>query len=472
LSFADIVGQTTVVSALEKSLATGSLHHAYLFSGARGTGKTSVARILAHAANDFKYELETIHPDIIEIDAASNTGVDNIRELIERAALSPTAGRYKVYIIDEVHMLSKSAFNALLKTLEEPPASVIFILATTDPEKVPMTILSRVQHLKFGLASTEVISQHLRGVADKEKIKIADSALEFLAESSGGSFRDAMSLLEQAYVVCGGKTEIKREALEKAFGAPSNEMLTELLRNFVTGGKEQVAQLLERGIDNKKSFIEGLARQILRAPTVETLALLDDLINTLKNPAIDPNLQIRLVFLKHLTASPFAATTIETGAALKSDIAASAPLVYPEPGQQAEISVHEPKIAKSAPASELEPKEVTPEAEEIEIIDGKGLGWPEALEEIKRSDIGLWAVLAKRQVKVSSKAVLVYAEKPLWADKLEKADNFAKISRLIAPKALRITLDKAPPSEEAKKVSAKLGMDASELREVEVPDGI
>ena len=142
-TLSEVVGQEQITSVLEKAIKNGKIAHAYLFIGPRGTGKTSVARILAHQINDFDYELEDDYLDIIEIDAASNTGVDNIRDLRERAIIAPTKGKYKVYIIDEVHMLSKSAFNALLKTLEEPPEHVIFIMATTDAHKVPVTITSR-----------------------------------------------------------------------------------------------------------------------------------------------------------------------------------------------------------------------------------------------------------------------------------------------------------------------------------------
>jgi len=445
-----VVGQEAVVSVLKKSLTEGKLHHAYLFSGARGTGKTSVARILAHKANDFKYELEAVHPDIIEIDAASNTGVDNIRELIERAALAPTSGKHKIYIIDEVHMLSKSAFNALLKTLEEPPSAVIFILATTDPEKVPLTILSRVQHLKFKLAEVMVLVRHLRNVANQEKLKISDEALTFLAESSGGSFRDALSLLEQAQAVCGGKTEITREALETAFGVPSGESMSELVQAFSQGDADAVMRILDRGIDNKKAFIEGLTRQILKTPTAETLGLLNDLISTLRNPAIDLVLQIRVAFLGRMPLEPPSVKT-------------EAVKVIP--------TTQEPKVelvAKPEPTTTPEPAE----PEVAEVTNGESLSWEEVLMEVKRSDIGLWAVLAKRRTEVSDKEVLVYAEKQLWADKLEKPEAFRKLSRLIAPRKLRISLEKAPPSAEALKVSAKIGVDVSELKEVEVPDGI
>ena len=168
LELADVVGQKQVVEPLMNSLKAGKVGHAYLFIGPRGTGKTSVARIFAHEVNNFKYELEDDYVDIIEIDGASNRGIDNIRELREKAAIAPTKGKYKIYIIDEVHMLTKEAFNALLKTLEEPPAHVIFIMATTDAHRVPVTITSRAQTYTFKLANNKVMFDYLRKVADQE----------------------------------------------------------------------------------------------------------------------------------------------------------------------------------------------------------------------------------------------------------------------------------------------------------------
>lgn len=211
--FADVIGQQHIVTTLQNAITADRIAHAYLFTGPRGTGKTSLARIFAVAVNatradgtpmpdDVRDRLATGQSlDIIEIDAASHTGVDNIRSLRETVALAPSEARYKVYIIDEVHMLSTGAFNALLKTLEEPPAHVIFILATTDVHKVPATILSRCQQFDFVRFPVRDIVRKLTTIAKKEKVKIAPEALEMIALAADGGMRDAESLLAQIFAL-------------------------------------------------------------------------------------------------------------------------------------------------------------------------------------------------------------------------------------------------------------------------------
>ena len=218
LTLSDVVGQEQVTEPLVNSLAANRVAHAYLFVGPRGCGKTSVARILAHEVNGFSYTLEDDYVDIVEIDGASNRGIDNIRELREKAAIAPTLGKYKVYIIDEVHMLTKEAFNALLKTLEEPPEHVIFIMATTDVYKVPITITSRAQTFTFKLADADTMFKHLKVICEKEKIQISDDALRVVVKRGGGSFRDSLSLLDQISTLSSG--EITKELVVSAMGLP------------------------------------------------------------------------------------------------------------------------------------------------------------------------------------------------------------------------------------------------------------
>ena len=272
---ADVVGQEQVTDILANSLKQGKVSHAYLFIGPRGTGKTSVARIFAHEVNGFKYELEDDYIDIVEIDGASNRGIDNIRELREKAAIAPTSGKYKVYIIDEVHMLTKEAFNALLKTLEEPPAHVIFIMATTDAYKVPITITSRAQTYTFKLADSKVMFDHVKSIAEKEKIKITDDALEIVVKRGGGSFRDTLSLLDQISTL--SDNTITKDLVIKSMGLPEDEKITELLIEYINGDVVKVTtlirDLLSSGV-KPETLAEEMIAQILANPRQELLPLL------------------------------------------------------------------------------------------------------------------------------------------------------------------------------------------------------
>ena len=221
--FKSLIGQDVLVKTLTTAINTGRIAHAYIFTGIRGTGKTSTARILAKALNCLAHDGPTAEPcgvcencraiaagqhiDVLEIDAASHTGVDNMREILDSAQYRPTNGRYKVYIIDEVHMLSASAFNALLKTLEEPPAHVIFILATTEIRKVPITILSRCQRFDLVRVPVETLKKHFAWIAEQEKVELTDGANDLLARAADGSVRDGLSLLDQAIAQTGGHVD-------------------------------------------------------------------------------------------------------------------------------------------------------------------------------------------------------------------------------------------------------------------------
>lgn len=222
-SLEQVIGQPQVTDVLKAAAKKGEFAQAYLFTGQRGTGKTTVARILAHLINQIDYSVNNSESviDIIEIDAASNNGVDNIRDIREQINLPPMKCRQKVYIIDEFHMLSKPAFNALLKTIEEPPAHVSFILATTEVHKIPATILSRVQRFTFRPIPAMVVRDYLRSIADKEGIKVDDEALIDIAKSGGGSVRDAVSLLDQLAIL----PEIDSDSIKRVLGLASEDQL-------------------------------------------------------------------------------------------------------------------------------------------------------------------------------------------------------------------------------------------------------
>ena len=282
LHLSEVIGQDKTIEQLQGALTKGKISHAYLFVGPRGCGKTSVARIFAHEINHFDYQLEDSYIDIIEIDAATFTSVDNIRELREKAMIMPTLGKYKVYIIDEVHMLSNSAFNALLKILEEPPEHVIFIMATTNPEKIPATIISRTQIYRFNLAEPKVMQDFLRSVCDKEGIKISDDALKIITERGGGSFRDSLSILNQIGTVNLSDTTIEASDVSAALGIPEHQDIQNLINFYENSDTENItntlAALLNYGITAESITLE-LINQILKNPTPKSLQLVNQLFN-------------------------------------------------------------------------------------------------------------------------------------------------------------------------------------------------
>lgn len=220
--FDDVRGQDHVVSVLSGAVKNNAFSHAYLFAGSRGTGKTSVARILADA-------IGCNAEDLYEIDAASNRGIDDIRELREAVSSLPLNSKYKVYIIDEVHMLTKEAFNALLKTLEEPPEHVVFILATTEPDKLPETVLSRCERHTFRTPDANELRQFVTNVAEKEGYTLADGAADVLALLAEGSYRDAHSILQKVFSASGKTKKITSDAVAKITGAPRMETVNELV---------------------------------------------------------------------------------------------------------------------------------------------------------------------------------------------------------------------------------------------------
>lgn len=230
-NWSEVVGQDHVVSALKDAIAQDRVAHAYLFAGSRGTGKTSVARILAKA-------LKTADEDVYEIDAASNTGVDNIRDLREHVNVLPFSSKYKVYIIDEAHMLSKAAWNALLKTLEEPPAHVIFVFATTDYDKVLDTIISRCQVFRFNRPSREILRKEAVRIGKKEGFELDSGAADLIALLGDGSFRDTLGTLQRVITASSGK-KISRELVESVTGAPRATMVNSFIEALLSKDSEK-----------------------------------------------------------------------------------------------------------------------------------------------------------------------------------------------------------------------------------------
>lgn len=306
LKLADVVGQDDTIRQLQTQLTNQKISHGYLFVGARGCGKTSVARIFAHEINHFDYQLEDNYVDIIEIDAAVFTMVENIRELRDKAMLAPTTGKYKVYIIDEIHMLSKNAFNALLKILEEPPEHIVFIFATTNPEKIPATILSRVQIFHFKLADKSVMQPFLENICQKEGINIEKDALSLLIEQGGGSFRDSLSILDQLSNLHPDKsTLITTEEVSSALGVPKQVLIQELLASYEQENVDQIRSLVEELI-NQGNKAEGIATSLIKAivqnPTAKNLHLIEKLY-TVNGEFASAKLIVALI-LDHFKAAP------------------------------------------------------------------------------------------------------------------------------------------------------------------------
>ena len=258
LKLSEVVGQEHVTAALMHALEGGTVSHAYLFTGPRGVGKTSVARILAHEVNGLPYDEERMHLDIIEIDAASNRRIDEIRDLRDKVHIAPTSAKYKVYIIDEVHMLTREAFNALLKTLEEPPAHVVFILATTEVYKLPETIISRTQRYTFKPVPLAKVVEHLKHIAAQESITAEPAALGLIAEHGEGSFRDSISLLDQVRNTKGGVT---LKGVQAALGIAPAGTIEALYENWTQQNPAAIVQALEQA---KEQGYEAarLAKQI------------------------------------------------------------------------------------------------------------------------------------------------------------------------------------------------------------------
>lgn len=302
-TFADLVGQEHVVKALRNALDEGRLHHAYLLTGTRGVGKTTIARILAKSLNcenavhgepcgqcESCTQIDSgRYVDLLEIDAASNTGIDNIREVLENAQYAPTAGKYKVYIIDEVHMLSKSAFNAMLKTLEEPPEHVKFILATTDPHKVPITVLSRCLQFVLRNMTTQQVAEHLAHVLDRENVPYQPQALQLLGRAAAGSMRDALSLLDQAIAMGSGK--VAEQDVRQMIGAVDKQYLFELLEGIINQNGEALLEKAQEMSARAIGFDSALAEL---AMLLQRLALIQTIPSTLANDDPERETLLRL----------------------------------------------------------------------------------------------------------------------------------------------------------------------------------
>ena len=411
-SLSEVVGQEQITDVLANSLKNGKIGHAYLFIGPRGTGKTSVARILAHEINKFDYELEDDYLDIIEIDAASNRGIDDIRELRQRANIAPTKGKYKVYIIDEVHMLTKEAFNALLKTLEEPPEHVVFIMATTDAQKVPITITSRSQIYTFKLADPGVMFEHLKNICKKEKINIDDEALRIVVKRSGGSYRDSLSLLDQVSTLSDDK--ITAELLNRAMGLPQEAAIEELLSSYASNNTDNIrkilTQLTETGVKSEVIASE-LIDAIMANPSANQIQLLDKL--TQISPSDAPNIKAG----KLLVALCANAAPTPVVQAVPQPIAQKAAAPLPPKPQP------EPKVEmEPEPTPEPEPK--APVVNKVPNDANADEIWQAVVKNVAEKSPLLAADILTTKYTLKDKVLTIYTGSYIKAKNIDKRRNF------------------------------------------------
>lgn len=396
-SLDEIIGQDHITQTLKRALKQGRVSHAYLFTGPRGVGKTSVARILAHAINDLPYKGDDAHLDIIEIDAASNRRIDEIRELRDKVYIAPASVKYKVYIIDEVHMLTREAFNALLKTLEEPPAHAVFILATTDAHKLPETIVSRTQRFAFKPVETKRVVQHLKHIAKAEKIKISDDALRLLAEHGEGSFRDSISLLDQA-ASHADKIELAdiqqllgmapAGVIEKLLDAAVSSMPTVEIMRAVTGLYDQGYQAA-----SVAKQLSQAARQRLLTGELDPASAFDLLRDLIEVPvAHDPERFLEIALLRAAPRANHSPAVHD-----ESVPAPAEKTVKPEPETAAKAKIKpEPKVTKSKPAAKT--------------AKGRSLDsaiWPDVLAAVKRQHNTLYSIVRQAEPDFSEADVVV-----------------------------------------------------------------
>ena len=341
-SLDEIIGQEHITDTLKHALASGRISHAYLFTGPRGVGKTSVARILAHAINNLPYTDEDNHLDIIEIDAASNRRIDEIRDLRDKVYIAPAAAKYKVYIIDEVHMLTKEAFNALLKTLEEPPAHVVFILATTEAHKLPATIVSRTQRYVFRPVEPAKVVAHLKDIAKQEKIKVNDAALELIAKHGEGSFRDSISLLDQA---ANHNQSIDLAVVQDMLGIAPAEAMADLIKAISAGDKlaiiKQLSELYNRGYSANQLAVQ--LGQDLRQALIDNQAILPETVmldllgRLIEIPASASPDQLMEITLLQAALSPVASPVATKATSVEPSVTTSQPMTRkPKPAPAAE----------------------------------------------------------------------------------------------------------------------------------------
>jgi DNA polymerase-3 subunit gamma/tau len=399
----EVVGQEHITATLARALKAGRISHAYLFTGPRGTGKTSVARILAHEINELPYS-DTANLDIIEIDAASNRRIDDIRDLREKVHIAPVSAKYKVYIIDEVHMLTGESFNALLKTLEEPPSHVVFILATTESHKLPATIISRTQRYSFKPGAQNKMAAHLKMIAQKENIDIEDDAIELVAEHGEGSYRDALSLLDQLAHISSQK--ITAANVADMLGLAPKEQVRALVaaidKHDVGAILDTVAALEQQG-SHVTAIVDQLAKELLvtAAKNPANLRLIDRLLDVPRS--YNPQLKLIAALTAHSNTSVSPAPkTVPALATVPPPVTIAQAPPKPQPKE----TVITPE--NTAPTGPTEPLTT------METAD-----WAKVLDIMKTKNAPLYAILRQAQPIIQDESLVLTFKFALHGKKID-----------------------------------------------------
>ncbi|HSW65744.1 MAG TPA: DNA polymerase III subunit gamma/tau [Bacillota bacterium] len=458
-SLDEIVGQEHITTALSRALKSGTISHAYLFTGPRGTGKTSIARILAHEINGLPYEDESSHLDIIEIDAASNRRIDEIRDLRDKVHIAPTSAKYKVYIIDEVHMLTREAFNALLKTLEEPPEHVVFMLATTEVHKLPETIISRTQRYALKPVELPKVVAHLKSIAKQEKIDVSDDAMELIARHGEGSFRDSISLLDQirntgekvtladVQALLGIAPEELISRIVDALTKHNPAALTESLAALHDGGYEAAQAARQLGIALRNQLLSGSI--VLDHET--HIRLLTKLVEV-PNSA-NPKSYLEIALLDAALAGTQATATATAPAPkaatpkiMQEEVhAKSAVQVEPHPSsfqkeqKAAAESVAAPKPAVAPPSAPHEDQDETP-ASSTATLDMNA--WPAVLAAVKAHHNTLFSIVRMTNPSFEAGGVTLTCAYAFHKKRLDEKRNkqvLGEIIKSVTGEDLRIT---------------------------------
>ena len=466
-SLDEVLGQDHVTNILRRALEQGKIAHAYLLTGPRGVGKTSVARILAHEINKLPYNEEASHLDIIEIDAASNNGVDDIRALREKAQVAPVSAPKKIYIIDEVHMLSKPAFNALLKTLEEPPAHVVFILATTDADKLPATILSRVQQFFFHPISVDVMARQLMAIAEKEGFAIDADAARLIAERSRGGFRDGISMLDQLSILATPDQPLTVAMVTEYLGlsdAATLEKLLDLYQSEDSADILSILQELEQSGVNPTVMshqLLSIARARLRK-NPGLVELIQQLIEVDRHP--HPDLKLLTIFMQHHAQPVRAKKTV-------AQAVTATPTVISTPARPASSTEKSPKSQSTKPTEPVKKTSENQDTKPAKKSSTKSrksdapleLNWQKVIEQAKEKSVGLSSLLQKSQWAFDGDKLTIFAGSAFYKKKLDDAKNRPLLAAIItAETGIELEVDiigekKPPEDEKLAEIAAMMG---------------